>query len=203
MGEISQMRGLGLRESVLMAFAIYGGASAGEAVAADTAPKFELPRPQLAAPLLAHPLLPSSFATVPALVEPEPFSPNEFRPRKRRFLEAGGGPNERLPADMPKLQDNSMARQLPEFKSQDRLRLLTLWQSHASSLSIQAGKHGAPSLQWSTPWVRRENSPRGLFDHLLSVSPQGAFGGARNAAQRQLSALSPSKSLESGSAVKP
>ena len=104
---------------------------------------------------------------------------------------------------MPRLQDNSMARQLTEFKSQDRLRLLTLWQSHASSLSIQAGKHGAPSLQWSTPWVRRESGPRGLFDHLLSVSPQGAFGGGRAAAPRQASPLSPSKSLELGSAGKP
>ena len=203
MGEIWQMRGVGLRESMLVALAIYGAARSGEAVAADTAPKFELPRPQFAAPLLAHPLLSPSFTTVPALVESEPFSPSEFRPIKRGFPEASGRTNETRLSDMPRLQDNSMARQLPEFKSQDRLRLLTLWQSHASSLSIQAGKHGAPSLQWSTPWVRRESSPRGLFDHLLSVSPHGAFGGARNASPRQSSALSPSKPLELGSAVKP
>jgi hypothetical protein len=203
MGEIWQMRGVGLRESMLLALAIYGAARSGEAVAGDTAPKFELPRPQFAAPVLAHPLLSPSFATVPTLVESEPFSPSEFRPRRRGLLEAVGRPNETRLSDMPRLQDNSMARQLTEFKSQDRLRLLTLWQSHASSLSLQAGKHGAPSLQWSTPWVRRESSPRGLFDHLLSVSPHGAFGGARNAPARQSSALPPSKAQELGNAVKP
>jgi hypothetical protein len=203
MGEIWQMRGVGLRESMLVALAIYGAARGSAAVAADTPPRFELQRPRVAAPLLAHPLLSPSFATAPALVESDTFSPSEFRPRKRGFLEAGRRPNETRLSDMPRLQDDSMARQLTEFKSQDRLRLLTLWQSHASSLSIQAGKHGAPSLQWSTPWVRRESSPRGLFDHLLSVSPQGAFGGARSAAVRQPSALTPSRSVELGSSAKP
>jgi hypothetical protein len=203
MGEIWQMRSVGFRESMLMALAIYGVARGSDAAAADMAPKFELSRPPFAAALLEHPLLAPSFAAAPIAAEPEAFWPSEFRPRKRGLSEAAGGRSETRLTDMPRLQDNSMARQLTEFKYQDRLRLLTLWQSHASSLSLQAGKHGAPSLQWSTPWVRREGSPRGLFDHLLSISPQGAFGGARNTPARQSSVLSPSKVLESGSAAKP
>jgi hypothetical protein len=203
MGEIWQMRCAYFRESMLMALAVYGVARGGDAFAADAAAKFELPRTQFAVPLLAHPLLSPSFTAIPSLAEPEAFSASEFRPRKRGFLEFNAIRNETRLTDMPRLQDNSVARQMVEFKSQDRLRLLTLWQSHASSLSIQAGKRGAPSLQWSTPLIRRDSSPRGLFDHLLSVSPRGAFGGVRNAAPHQPSLISPAKALELGSAVKP
>jgi hypothetical protein len=202
MAEIAQMRGVGFRESMLMALAIYGVARGGEAVAADAAPRLEMPRAQFVAPLLAHPLLSPSFAAAPAPVEPELFSASEFRPRKRGFSQFNAAQSETRLADMPRLQDNSIARQLAELKSQDRLRLLTLWQSRASSWSLQT-KRGAPSLQWSTPLVHRDGSPRGLFDHLLSVSPQGAFGGTRNTTPRQPGVPSPSKSLELGSALKP
>jgi hypothetical protein len=202
MGEIWQMRGLGLRESLLMALAIYGLTRGCDSFADDMAPKFAVPRQQFAVPLLAHSFLEPSFAAAPILAEPDAFSLNEFRPRKRGFLEFNGPRSESRLTDMPRLQDNSVARQMAEFKSQDRLRLLTLWQSHASSLSIQAGKKGAPSLQWSTPLMRRESSPRGLFDHLLSVSPQGAFGGARNPAQRPATVIGSSKAPDLGAAVK-
>lgn len=205
MGEIRQMRSAYLRESMLMALAIYGVARGGSAFAADAAAKFELPRTQFAVPQLAQPLplLSPSFTAIPSLAEPEAFSVSEFRPRKRGFLEFNANRSETRLTDMPRLQDNSVARQMTEFKSQDRLRLLTLWQSHASSLSIQAGKRGTPSLQWSTPLIRRDSSPRGLFDHLLSVSPRGALGGVRNAAPRQPSLIGPAKALELSSAVKP
>jgi hypothetical protein len=185
MGESWQIRSAYLRESMLMALAIYGVARVDDAVAADVAAKFELPGTQFSAPLAPRPLLSPAFTALPYLAEPEAFSMSEFRPRKRGFLEFNASRSETRLTDMPLLQDNSVARQMAEFKSQDRLRLLTLWQSHASSLSIQAGKKGAPSLQWSTPLMHRESSPRGLFDHLLSVSPQGAFGGVRSTAPRQ------------------
>jgi hypothetical protein len=203
MGESWQIRGAYLRESMLMALAIYGVARCDDVIAADAAVKFELPRSQFSVPLVAHPLLAPSFTAMPALAEPDIFSASEFRPRKRGFLEFNANRNESRLTDMPRLQDNSMARQLPEFKSQDRLRLLTLWQSHASSLSIQAGKKGSPSLQWSTPLIHRDSSPRGLFDHLLSVSPQGAFGGGRNSTPRQPGGINPAKAVELGTAAKP
>jgi hypothetical protein len=203
MREIWQTRRLCVRKSMLMALAIYGIARGSDSFAADAAPSLELHRAQFAAPLYAHPLLSPSFTTAPAQIQTETFSPNEFRPRKPGFLEAGGGRGDTRMTDMPQLQDTSVARQMLEFRSQDRLRLLTLWQSHASSLSLQAGKRGAPSLQWSTPLMHRDGGSRGLFDHLLSVSPQGAFGVPRSIAPRQTSILAPSKSLELGSALKP
>lgn len=209
MGEFWQMRGVGFRESMLMALAIYGAARGSDAMAADTAQKFELPRPQFAGPLLSapvlgsHPLLDPSFAAPPSPVLPDAFSSREFRPRRAGALEFNAAQNETRLNDMPRLQDNSVARQMSDSKSQDRLRLLTLWQSRASSLSLQAGKRGSPSLQWSIPLVQREGGPRGLFDHLLSVSPQGAFGGARNASPRVPSLISTPKTLELGGAAKP
>jgi hypothetical protein len=203
MGEIWLIRRVGFRESMLMALAIYAVARAGETQAADAAPKFDLPRSVLAAPLFAHPLLSPSFAVAPTQLTAEPLFPNEFRPRSNGFLDVGGGRDAMRMTDMPRFQDTSVERQMAQFKSQDRLRLLTLWQSHASSLSIQAGKRGSPSLQWSTPLMRRDAGSRGLFDRLLSVSPQGAFGGSRNTVPRQAAALAPSKSLELSSALKP
>ena len=215
MREICQTRCFSFRDSMLMVLAVYGAAGGSEACAGESAPELEMPRPQAAAPLLPPPLLapPSMFApaafapslaSAPAALEPEAFSATEFRPRKRGLLEVTAGGRESTLRDMPRLQDNSFARQLPQFKSQDRLRLLTLWQSHASSLSLQAGKRGAPSLQWSTPWMHRDAGSRGVFDHLLSVSPRSTFGAPRSNAPRQGGALgSSSKSLELSSAIKP
>src|SRR5258708_614240 len=75
--------------------------------------------------------------------------------------------------------DGGFARQWRESKSQGRVRLLTLWQSSVSSVSLQAGKHGMPSLQWSTPWMHREVASSGLFDRFLTVSPRNGGGGSR------------------------
>jgi len=216
MREIWQTRCFGFRDGMLMALAIYGAARGSEACAAESAASFQLPRAQLAAPLLPPSLLappmfappmftPMRFApslTAPAALEPEAFSATEFRPRKRGLLEINAGGRESTLRDMPRLQDTSFALQMAEFKSQDRLRLLTLWQSHASSLSLQAGKRGAPSLQWSTPWMHRDTASRGLFDRLLSVSPRGTFGAPRGNAPRQSAAVAPTKSLELNSSAK-
>jgi hypothetical protein len=212
MREIWQTRCFSFRDSMLMALAICGAARGSEACAAESAANFELPRSQLAAPLLPPPLLPHSLfappvfapslTRAPAALEPEAFSATEFRPRRRGLLEVTAGARESTLRDMPRLQDTSVARQMAEFKSQDRLRLLTLWQSHASSLSLQAGKRGAPSLQWSTPWMHRDSGSRGLFDRLLAVSPHDTFGAPRGNTPRQSGVSAASKSLESNSSAK-
>ncbi len=164
----------GLRESMLLALALYGLARCDEAAAADQAPKSNAARAPLAAPLFAPP----AFSAVP-LIAPREFSATEFKPRTRSFVEGGSARSGGFLIDAP-LQDTSVARQMAEFRSQDRVRLLTLWQSRASSVSLQAGKRGAPSLQWSTPFMHREGSARGLFDRLLPVLPHGALAVGRN-----------------------
>jgi hypothetical protein len=98
--------------------------------------------------------------------------------------------------DAPIRRDTSLAREIAEFKTQDRLRLLTLWQNRASSLSLQAGKHGAPSLQWSTPWMHRDVNSRGLFDRLLTVSPRSFGAASPRGAARQAPTVAPVRPLD-------
>lgn len=137
------------------------------------------------------------FASLTPSSDPQEFSATEFRPRKRNILELESGSGRNSLLDAPMLKSNSVFQHMSDFKSQGRVRLLTLWQMRGSSLSLQAGKHGSPSLQWSTPWVHREGAQRGLFDRLLPV-PQHAFGGnARgNMPHLTMSAPTQSRTLE-------
>jgi hypothetical protein len=88
--------------------------------------------------------------------------------------------------DAPMLKNTSVWQQLAQYKSQDRVRLLTLWKTQSSTLSLQAGRHGAPSLQWSTHWVKREDASRGLLDRLFSPPSRNTN---RSTAVRPASAL--------------
>ena len=144
---------------------------------------------------IAAPAFPTPFA-FPAPPEMPAFSPTEFRPRKPGLLEEAAGRSEGTVIDAPMLRDISIARELSEAKTQDRLRLLTLWQSRASSLYLQAGKRGAPSLQWSTPWMHRGTAARGLFDQLLPIAPHGFGSGGRSAVSRQAGSTTPGKAFD-------
>ena len=62
-----------------------------------------------------------------------------------------------------------------------RIRVLTLFQSHASELSLQAGKRGAPSLQWTSRLSNWRESSRGLLDRLFPVSAIGESTGSHAA----------------------
>jgi len=98
--------------------------------------------------------------------------------------------------DTPMLQGTSVWEQLAEYRSQNRVRLLTLWQTKGSSLSLQAGKRGAPSLQWSTPWVHHEGgASRGLFDRLLP-RPRTGTSNSRGTLPRPAAISAPPKSLD-------
>lgn len=147
---------------------------------------------------IAAPLYPAPFAFVAPRSEAQAFSPTQFRARQPGMLEAGVAADQGFAMDAPMLRDTSLARGLSEAKTQDRVRLLTLWQSRASTLSLQAGKRGAPSLQWSTPWMHRDAASRGLFDRWLAVSPRGFGSAAGGGAPHQAGAIAPAKTLNSG-----
>lgn len=196
MRDIWQTRGLSFRESMLLALAICSVARGSDVFAAE-------PEPQFATPVVAPSLLPPSFVTAPTRLAPETFSLTEFRPRKRAPLEMNSASSTASFIDMPTIQDTSMAHQMSDFKSQNRLRLLTLWQSRSSSLYLQAGKRGAPSLQWSTPWMHRDAGSRGLFDHLLAISPRNTGATARSSVPRATGVMAPAKSFDAGPAAWP
>jgi hypothetical protein len=99
------------------------------------------------------------------------------------------------------LRSTSVWQQMADFKSQDRVRLLTLWQTRGSSLSLQAGRRGAPSLQWSTPWVRREGKSQGLFDRLLAVPARAAANNLRSSTARPAGVPAQSKPLDLSSGI--
>jgi hypothetical protein len=122
------------------------------------------------------------------------FSATEFRPRRRNVMGLDPSRSDASIIDAPMLKSTSVWQHMSDFKSQDRVRLLTLWQTRGSSLSLQAGKRGAPSLQWSTPWVHREGTTsRGLFDRLLAVPVRAAGNNLRSSVARQTGAAAQPK----------
>jgi hypothetical protein len=190
-----QPHGKGLREGALAMLVLYGllpcDAFAGDQPQDGPALRDAGAR-KLQARLPEH-LFPAPLAFEPGRPEQQVFSATEFRPRKHGLLDAEPARSEALVIDAPIRRDNSLAREIAEFKTQDRLRLLTLWQNRASSLSLQAGKHGAPSLQWSTPWMHRDVSSRGLFDRLLTVSPRSFGASSPRSTARQANTIAPVK----------
>jgi hypothetical protein len=112
--------------------------------------------------------------TLPKDAAAPAFSSTDFRPRKRTVFDRD--PVFGTSADAAILENTTVWQRMSEYRSQDRVRLLTLWESSGSAVSLQAGKHGDPSLQWNSRFMNHDGSTRGLFDRLLSMS----FGGARN-----------------------
>ncbi len=71
-------------------------------------------------------------------------------------------------------------QRLNEFRSQDRVRVLTLWETEtgASNVSLQASKKGDPSLQWSSSWTNQGRASHGLLDRVLSATLKGLINRA-------------------------
>jgi hypothetical protein len=194
-------RSNGLCECLVVALALYSlvpnNASAGDQPQSPDARR----KADAQKTALAQFAAPAPFAFSAPRADINAFSATEFRPRKQGLLEAAAARSEASVIDAPMLRDTSIARELSEAKTQDRVRLLTLWQSRASSLSLQAGKRGAPSLQWSTPWMHRDAASRGLFDRLLLVAPRSFGSTVRGGGSRQAGAIVPAKTLDLGTPI--
>jgi hypothetical protein len=193
-------RGYGLRDCLLMALVFYSltpcDASAGEPTQSPEARREK--GTQKSALQTTGPLFPAPFSFAGTSAAEQEFSATEFRPRKRTVLEPAAAGSDAAVIDTLMARDTSLARELSQARTQDRVRLLTLWQNRASSLSLQAGKRGAPSLQWSTPWMHRDAASRGLFDRLLADSPRNFSNALRSGVSRQTATLAPAKSLDLG-----
>jgi hypothetical protein len=59
-------------------------------------------------------------------------------------------------------------QRMSDFRSEDGIRLLTVWQSANGTVALHQGKHGGASLQWTSQALNRSGASRGLFDHLVS-----------------------------------
>ena len=60
-------------------------------------------------------------------------------------------------------------QRLGDYRAPGGERLLTLWRTAGGTVALNAGRHGGPSLQWSSRMSAQETTPVGLFDHLLAT----------------------------------
>ena len=106
------------------------------------------------------------------LAEAREFSARDFRPRGRSVSDNESPP----PAtqDAPLLRSTTVWQRLSEFRTRGRVRLLTLWETGGSSVSLQAGRKGEPSLQWTSRLMNHGGATRGVLDQLFSTSVAGA-----------------------------
>jgi hypothetical protein len=130
-----------------------------------TGPMFDLPKTYRATELPAG----------------EVFAPGNFRPRGHslREIDAPLG----APEDLPMLHGTTMWDRLSDYRSHGRVRLLTLWEAGDNSVSLQAGKRGEPSLQWTSRSMNHGGATRGLFDRLVPDSSRSSHSSARQAAE--------------------
>ncbi|HEX3845962.1 MAG TPA: hypothetical protein VHV81_01165 [Steroidobacteraceae bacterium] len=100
------------------------------------------------------------------------YSAADFSPRRRNMLDPDPGAD--LETDSPMLRGTTLWQRMADFRSHDRVRVLTLWESSGGAVSLQAGRRGDPSLQWTSTNMNRGGATRGLLDKLFSVSIAGA-----------------------------
>jgi hypothetical protein len=182
-------RGISIRDSVLLGLVLLTLVPAGEALAGDQAAIFGAAdagvnnrrqfSPLVAAPMSATPM---EGLWSPPTVDINPaFSATDFRPRKHTLFD-----NDAADASLgetPMLRGTTIWQRMSQYKSRDRVRLLTLWESSGSTVSLQAGKHGDPSLQWTSRVMNRGGSTQGLFDRFFSVSLAHVGSGLRSPAK--------------------
>jgi hypothetical protein len=175
----------GIRERILLGLTVFALVHSGEAPADEQAsrvsPTFD--------PAVSYFRPSSAFSavsmTIPGIFtaptsEPKPvFSATEFRPRKHTVFDSD--PAAITFGDAPLLRTTTVWQRMSDYKSHDRVRVLTLWESSGSTLSLQAGRRGDPSLQWTSRLMNHGGSTLGLLDRLFSVSIAGAGAGLRNA----------------------
>jgi hypothetical protein len=184
------------RDLLFSGLAAFALAAAGETIGGERAP---VTGPRLD-PAIANfvPLSPAAGPVVPAPAADftlptsggiPVYSTTEFRPRKRTVLDSD--PTVSSFSDTPLIHTTTVWQRLSEYKSHDRVRVLTLWETSGSSVSLQAGRRGDPSLQWTSRLMNRGGSTHGLLDRLFSVSIAGAASGFRNATRSSMTPASP------------
>lgn len=180
----------GARRRLFLGLVAFTIIRAGEALAADQAvhpapaPGRNDPRPPMpvsAAPFApfapqfsswtALSLVPREYA-LPPMAESRSFSSKDFRPRGHSVFDTepgAAGPGDNL------MIDRTAWDRLQEFRNRDGFRVLTLWESRVSAVSIQTNRRGDPSLQWTSRLMNRGGATRGLLDRWMPASVFRSF----------------------------
>jgi hypothetical protein len=174
----------GLRDRMLIGLMLFTLVRTSEALAGDQASIANAPldsglgalRQRLPpAPALMAPL--DSFSA-PTDMDVRTFSATEFRPRRPTVFDSD--PTVSAFGNTSLLRNTTVWQRLSEYRSHDRVRLLTLWESNSSTISLQAGRRGDPSLQWTSRLMNRGGSTEGVLDRWFSTSLARAGMGLRN-----------------------
>ena len=59
-------------------------------------------------------------------------------------------------------------QRLGDYRAPGGVRLLTLWRASGGTVALNAGRHGGPSLQWTSQMSSQGKAPVGLFDRLIA-----------------------------------
>jgi hypothetical protein len=186
-----------LRDRMLIGLMLFTLVRTGEALAGDEAsianatldPGLGSFRQSLPpAPALAAP---SESFSAPTDMDKRTFSATEFRPRKPTVFDSD--PTVSAFGDAPLLRNTTVWQRLSEYRSHDRVRLLTLWESNSSTISLQTGRRGDPSLQWTSRLMTRGGSTQGVLDRLFSTSLARAGMGLHSLSRSANAPVSPTK----------
>jgi hypothetical protein len=169
----------GAREALLVAVMLYGLTQSAEALAGDASPNIV----KEILPIVGG--TPLSLAFVPEKSqsgEPQ-FSASEFRRAKPSVPDPPAAAETGFLNQTQPSPSTSAWQRLADYRSQGRVQLLTLWQSQRGSVSLQAGHHGGPSLQWSSHLMNHGGATRGLLDGFVASSLDAARLGSKSAAR--------------------
>jgi hypothetical protein len=114
----------------------------------------------------------------------------EFMPRARSLFDP---PQNDAEESAPMLHGTNAWQRLRDYHSHDRVRLLTLWQSSGGAFSLQAGKKGNPSLQWTSSSLNRGGATRGLLDRVFT---QALAASVRNRSHESASSSAMARGAE-------
>ncbi len=118
----------------------------------------------------AQPALTASMLALPPDYRvADPIAPDVSRGFRPKPSTASADSQTGAPEDLPSLRSTTVWQRLADYRSHGRVRLLTLWEGGASTVSLQAGRKGEPSLQWTSRRMNHGGATRGLFDPLFSV----------------------------------
>jgi hypothetical protein len=161
----------GAREALVVAVMLYGLTQSAEVLAGDASPNVV----KDIQPIIGG--TPLSLAFVPEKSqssEPQ-FSTSEFRRAKPSVPDLQPAAETGFLNQTQPLPPTSAWQRLADYRSQGRVQLLTLWESQRGTVSLQAGHHGGPSLQWSSHPMNHGGATHGLLDRFVASS-LGAAG---------------------------